>query len=170
MFICFFVVIPPMQWTMRNKWLKLSWHHRLYAQHFVKSTSIFKNISSTLTWENKIQINGINTAISTRIFPSHKISLQSFFAAILKIHNSNSAFDWHHAWYWNYSLVWYYQDKACHDAITWTTLRMILLKRPISWLLGSSTSFSSWSRDLCCRPIPRRRAWRNEIYFSYRGF
>lgn len=71
--VCFFVVMPPKLWTTRNKWLKFSWLHRLYAQHFVKSISIFKNITCTLTWENKVQINDINTAFSTSIFPSHKI-------------------------------------------------------------------------------------------------
>lgn len=43
---------------------------------------------------------------------------------------------------------------------TFTTLRMIRLKSPINWPEGSSISFSSWSTDLCCRPIPKRRAWR----------
>lgn len=53
------------------------------------------------------------------------------------------------------------------QTLTWadstlTTLRMIRLKSPINWPEGSSISFSSWSTDLCCRPIPKRRAWRME--------
>lgn len=56
--------------------------------------------------------------------------------------------------------------KACPAAPTCTTLRMILLKSPINWLLGSSSSFSSWSRDLCCRPIPRKRAWGKDTCVS----
>ena len=52
------------------------------------------------------------------------------------------------------------QAKTLPSAeVTFTTLRMIRLKSPINWPEGSSISFSSWSTDLCCRPIPKRRAW-----------
>lgn len=48
------------------------------------------------------------------------------------------------------------------SSFTFTTLRIIRLKSPISWPEGSSISFSSWSTDLCCKPSPKRRAWRAE--------